>query len=90
MNNNINTNQEKTEFHLDKGEFEKHVKDVCFLCGLKFKNNWGRYCSYGNACNACSGRISRAVMKKNRGYDFAGELEERRRLVKEGIITKNI
>lgn len=39
-------------------EYRHMIKNRCFLCEIKFKNNWMNYLVRGNTCVTCNTRIN--------------------------------
>jgi len=38
--------------------YEKDIKNLCFICKKFFENKWEHYEVYGNTCKVCSGNIN--------------------------------
>lgn len=87
-------NREKTDYDYTMEELSDEslytIKNRCFLCEIKITNDFEYFTQYGNCCRECSYRVSRVVTK----YKFMPhkkeiaikQLEERRHLVKTGIL----
>jgi len=45
-------------------DFEKYIKNKCFLCGTRYKNNTRDFLEYGNCCYACVKKINDKFNKK--------------------------
>lgn len=41
----------------DENLYKDKIKDICFICGIWYRNSWELYQVYGNCCNVCSGRV---------------------------------
>lgn len=43
---------------LDEADYKHMIKNRCFLCETKFKNDWQNYLVRGNTCIPCNTRIN--------------------------------
>jgi hypothetical protein len=44
-------------------DFEKYIKDECFLCKVEYKNNESDFIKYGNLCYGCRRKFNEEKTK---------------------------
>lgn len=92
----MSRNREKTDYDYlmeELNDARKYtIKNICFLCRIKIKNSFKYFQMYGNCCVVCSARVSKVSSKfkfrPDKRAEALEELEDRRRLVRKGILKK--